>query len=319
MSPSLTPWRRARLFVFAGLVALCALAACRREPEQATPVANQPQAAIAALVEALREDDVLRFSQLSLPPALRARLVERWKVERARRAPAPEKDRREYVEMMAKLTAPDAETRLYAELEPELVRLERELSTQRPLMIGMGSGIVQAGIHASPQLGAEQKKHASTVVNVLATWLMHAPLTDRARARGAIAAAAAAARRLNLKTLEAVQALNYDPAMQKAGVAMAGAKQIIKVYGLDADLVLDSVKTRTLSSHRGRARLEVSYTLLGKPVKFEMTMVEHGGRWYSAEAIDSAERELTGPVGIDRVAQVTVARAPRSSATPITP
>ncbi len=303
-----TAWRRARPVVAAGLLALCALAACKREePEQTARAAKQPEAAVAALAQALREDDVLHFSRLSLPPELRTRMAERWKAERARRDPPSEKDRREYAELMTKLTAPDAETRLYAELEPELARMERELSTQLPLMVGMGSGLANAGINASPQLGAEQKKHASAVVDALAAWLMRAPLTDRTRAREAIAAAADTARKLDLKTVDAVQALDYDPAMQKAGVAIAGVKKIINVYGLDADRSLASVKARTLSSKGDRARIVVSYTLLDKPVKFEMAMVARGGHWYSAEAIASAERELAEPVGADAARTVTAA------------
>lgn len=298
----------ARPMIAAGLLALCVLAACKRdEPEQTTQAARQPEAAVAALAQALRDDDVLRFSRLSLPPALRTRMAERWKAERAQRDPPSEKDRREYAELMTRLTAPDAETRLYAELEPELARMERELSTQLPLMVGMGSGLANAGINASPQIGAEQKKHASAVVDALAAWLMRAPLTDRAKAREAITAAADTARKLDLKTMDAVQALDYDPAMRKAGVAMTGVKKIVKVYGLDADRSLASVKTRTLSSKTGRAAIEVSYTLLDKPVKFEMAMVERDGHWYSAEAIAGAERELAKPVGTDAARTVTAA------------
>jgi hypothetical protein len=80
--------------------------------------------------------------------------------------------------------------------------------------------------------------------------------------------------------------------MAKGGIALAGTKDLLKVYGLDVDAMLDGVAAELVAAEGDTARVKVSYPLQGKTVSFEMDMVKRDGAWYGATAIRDAEADL---------------------------
>ena len=100
---------------------LFALGACRRdETADAAKAPGDPVAAVKGLAGALRDNDLVRYSRLSLPPDLHARSETLWQRRQAQAEPPTAEDAREYADLMARLTAPDAETALMTDLEPKL-------------------------------------------------------------------------------------------------------------------------------------------------------------------------------------------------------
>ena len=275
------------------LLTALVLAGCRRESgDDLSTVPGDPVAAVEAQAQALRDNDLVRWSRLSLPPELQARSEALWAQRVAQAEPADPEDAREYAEIMARLTAGDAEAALMRDLEPKLAQFEAEVAGQWPLMQATASIFLSAAIEANTELAAAQKAHGRAVADALLDWAQPALITDRTRARQAIAALSATARELDLPTLEQARALGYTEALEKGGIALAGLKQASKAYGLDLDASLEGVRAELLSSQGDEATVRVTYPLLGRDVAFEAHMKRVGEGWYDADAIAQAEAEL---------------------------
>lgn len=269
-----------------------ALGACRKDAPEEAKAPGDPVAAVEGLAQALRDNDLVRYSRLSLPPELYARSEALWNRRVAEAEPVDDADAAEYDKMMARLTAPNAEAELTRDLEPKLAKLETEISGQWPMMQATALIFLNAAIQANTELSAEEKAHSNEVVAGLMAWAQPALFTDRARARVAVAALVDTADALALPTLAQARALPMVPAMEKGGIALAGIKQVTKAYDLDLDRALDGVTAELVSAQGNRAQVKVSYPLLEKTVSFEMEMVRIGDGWYSAQAVRDAEAEL---------------------------
>lgn len=271
---------------------LFGLTACRRE----VVAPGDPVAAVKGLAEAIRDNDLVRYSRLSLPPELHAKMERRW-TERLKIAPPPtEEQRKDYARWMARLTAPDAETKLYKSLDPKLKKFESEVGTQWPLMQATAGIFVNGLIQTNSKLSEGEKAHAKALGEVFLAWLKPQTITDRDRAKRSIAVVVETARELELPTLEDSRRLEMIPALEKGGIALAGLKRIGRVYGVDADAALAGVQTRVKDVDGDIATMIVAYPLLGRRVEFEVELIRRDGRWYRADAVREAERELALPL-----------------------
>jgi hypothetical protein len=157
-------------------------------------------------------------------------------------------------------------------------------------MIGIGQAIAATGVAQSKELTNQQKQQATEVINVLAPWAQQVAWFDQAKAKQAIAVAVATARQLDIKTPEALRAMDFDTAMRKYSVGFIGIKQALSIYGLSIDDVLDSVRVTALENRNGHARVRIDYTLLGKPLSTESNLIEQDGRWYSEDMLNNVRR-----------------------------
>ena len=283
----------ARLLLLAALLGLLALpAGCRRQAQ----APGDPVAAVKGLAKALRDDDLLRYSQLSMPPELRKRVEERWHQRLALAAPPTEAQQKDYARWMQRLTAPDAEEKLYARFDQRMKKIEGELGSQWPLMQATGTIFLNGLIKANDKLSAGEKQHAREVGGALLSWLKPELVSDRERARQAIAVLSKTARAVDLPTLADTRKLEMDESLEKGGKLLKAAKRIAAIYGLDLDAALASVDARVLSAQGEQATMEVSYPLFGKTVRFEMELLRREGRWYPADAVRKAEADLAKPL-----------------------
>lgn len=291
--------KRIALLALAGLFAL-GLVACSDKDASApaSPAAiekqtSDPAKAVDAIVAAMRENRVLEAIQLAAPAAKLDEARAEWKKNMAKEVPS-EEDKAEYAAQMSKLTAPDAEQALFAELEPMLAKYETEMAAQMPMMIGMGQGFLMQAVQANEDLDEAQKKQATEVVGALASWLQGVNLADRELAKKAIAITVQAARKIDLPTLDAARALDFDQAMGKAGVAFGALKDVLALYGLDINQTLDSMKTSVISRGDGVAKVSTRFTFLGKPMSTDSEMVEVDGRWYGKESMEKLVSNIAG-------------------------
>jgi hypothetical protein len=268
------------------------LGACRKDAPEAAKAPGDPVAAVEGLAKALRDNDLVRYSRLSLPPELHARSEALWNRRVAEAAPVEDADAAEYDKMMARLTAPKAEAELTRDIEPKLAKLETEISGQWPMMQATASIFLNAAIQANTELSDEEKAHGGEVVASLMAWAQPSLFTDRARARIAVSALVETAQELALPTLAQARALQMIPALEKGGVALAGIKRVTKAYDLDLDRALDGVQAELVSAEGDMAQVKVSYPLLEETVSFQMEMIRRGDGWYSAQAVRDAEAEL---------------------------
>ena len=269
-----------------------ALGACRKQAPEVAMAPGDPVAAVESLAQALRDNDLVRYSHLSLPPELHARSEALWNRRVAEAKPVDDADAAQYDKLMARLTAPKAKAELTRDIEPKLAKLETEISGQWPMMQATALIFLNAAIQANTELSDEEKAHSNEVVAGLMAWAQPALFTDRARARTAVSALVETADELALPTLAQARALQMMPAMEKGGVALAGIKRVAKAYDLDLDRALDGVRAELVSAQGDLARVTVSYPLLDKTVSFEMEMMRRGDGWYIAQAVRDAEAEL---------------------------
>ena len=275
------------------LLALLALAGCRRE----VVAPGDPVAAVKGMADAVKDNNLVRYSRLSMPPALHKQLEARWKANLAL-APAPTTAQQEdYAKWMNRLTAADAETKLYVTFDRRMNKIEAEIGSQWPLMQATGGIFLNGVISANSKLTSAEKGHAKAMGSALINWLKPELVTDRVRARRAIVVLTQTARDINLPTLADSQRLEMIPALEKASRGLKGLKQMGRIYGLDADLSLSQVKARVKAVEGPVATMDVSYPLLGKTVSFEMQLLRRDGRWYSADAVHNAEEALARPPG----------------------
>ena len=282
------PLLLARMALLACLALLAVMAGCRRD----VVAPGDPVAAVRGMADALRKNDLVRYSRLSMPPALHARVEAHWHARRDAEAAPTQKQQEDYAKWMQRLTAADAEAALFRDFNAKMKKFDREIGSQWPLMQATGgllaNGLIQANGHLSPA----EKVHAKAVSAALLGWMTPQLLSDRPRARAAIKVLVATARKLDLPTLEASRRLDMIPSLEKAGQALAGVKKMARIYGLDADGSLAALTARLVDAHGDRATVEVSYPLLGQSVRFEMELLRRDGRWYGYDAVTGAEAEL---------------------------
>lgn len=276
------------------LLALLAgsLMACQSEEKGADPAAlaaDGPADVVVRIADNLEQNNLLAMIETAVPPADVAAMREEY--ERSRQEMPSEEERAEFAKTMTMLTEPDAEAKLMAELEPALVKFETEMQAQMPMFLAMGRGFAQQWVMESKELSDAQKQQTQAMIDATAKWLESVKFADRALAQLAISKAVGTARSLDLKTIEDVQKLDFDQAMEKAGVVLGGAKSILSIYGLNIDQSLASVESKVKSETADSAVVDVSYTLFGQPLTVETEMVKQDGRWYSKDTLKNIERE----------------------------
>jgi hypothetical protein len=157
----------------------------------------------------------------------------------------------------------------------------------------MLSGFATTAISASETMSEAEKGHATGVVTALAEWAGdQAQFTDRERAKQALGVAVRTARELELPDVAAIEALEYDPMLEKAGVAFRGFKEVASAYGIDADAALSQVQAEVIAIDGPRAVVRVRYPLLGQEVRFEQPMRLVDGGWYREDAIEALEQSV---------------------------
>ncbi|MFC4526202.1 hypothetical protein ISN76_19755 [Dyella halodurans] len=321
--------RRSSVYFAAALGALLLLASAaalfmtshKPAPVVVTAGGETPEASVQQSLALIKAGDFADFWKHSLPPADFATLRADWVRPRPDAQPISAEDRADFIKNVQQLTAPDAEIKLYALARPKLSQLEAQYHDQLPVMIGIGQAIVATGVAQSKELTSLQKQQATEVINVLAPWAQQVPWFDQGKAKQAIAVVVSTARQLDLKTPEALRAMDFDTAMQKYSIGFLGIKQLLSIYGLSIDDTLDSVRVTTLENRNGHARVRIDYTLLGKPLSTESSLIEQEGRWYSEDMLqnvrDAHDRLVAPPAPASTAAAPAAPATPASAPTPM--
>ena len=284
------------------LASLFALSACSKDdaaapaaetPASAAKKTDNPVEAVNSVMAKLKANDLAGVAALMLPPAKLDELRTKWTKEKTEN-PASAEDKAKFAEQMAKFTAADAETALYAELEPLLVKFDTEMAPQLPMMVGMGQGFAMQALNENKDMNEAQKKQATETLGALAGWAQTAKFGDRELAKKGIAVAVKTARDLNLKTLDEVEALDFDGLLGKAGIVFGGIKNVAALYGIDMDASLASAKTSLVSQEGDAAKVATTYNFLGKQITNETDLVQVEGRWYGKESLDAVFEAMAG-------------------------
>lgn len=272
-------------FVLLGL-----LSGCGREPV----APGDPVAAVEGLAEAIKDNDLARYSKLSLPPRLHTQMQQRWNAELAQAPPLTDAQRKDHARYMKQMMEPGAEAKLFKRYESKLKKFQSEINSQWPVMKGAAQIFVTGAIQANEDLTPPERDHAKAVSQAILQWLKPELFGDKQKAREAIAVICQTAREVNLPDAEQMHRLSMMGTLEKGGIALKGLKDIGRIYGADIDESLDNLEAKLVDADASgnEATVEVNYVLLDKDISFEIEMTRIDGRWYPADSVHDARQEL---------------------------
>lgn len=277
--------RKLSIPLLAALLVALALAACHKsEQEKLAAASATPQATVQSAIDDIKAGDFNQLMQHLLPPADYKQMRAEW-TERRRDeiTDITDQDRQKFARQMKELTEPGAKQKQFKKLEPMLDAWDSKYKPRVPMTVGIFRIMIGTKITQSDTMNAEQKSQARGVLDALAKWAQGTNWGDKVKAKQAVGIVVDTVRGLKLKTLDQAYKLSYEDAMQRYGTAWGGIKQLLGVYGLSLDTILDSTKLKTLEQKGDTAKVEVDYTILGKPMTSTVDMVRKGKRWYARD------------------------------------
>ncbi|MFO1506596.1 MAG: hypothetical protein U1F23_05895 [Lysobacterales bacterium] len=277
-------------FLLAAFAAAALVGACGRSapPPQAASGLASPVNAIEALVALARRNDVAGLLAAALPPAEHAHFVAGWEARRSGSQPTDEQKSR-YHDWVTQLVAPGSEGALFSAAAPRLAAFNERYRQQSPMYVAMGAAWLKALLGDQKGLDANDRAAADQVIDAVAKWAGGLNFADPARLKVAIGIAAKTARKVDLPTLDAVRALPFDAAMQKLAITGSGLKDVLAVYGLSLDAVLDSVTPEVVANDGQAATVRIGYSILGVHGTTMTRWRNVEGRWYPARFVDAPD------------------------------
>ncbi len=274
-----------RTYMIAALVLL--LSACGGNDSGGvdSSAAKQPDTALMAGIQHLRDNDLKSFVNHALPADALAKM--RSEYEASRQEPISAEERAQFEEQIQKLTAPNAEQALMDELRPAL----QQYGPQIPMMVGFGQGMLISSVQQAEQLDATQKADAVKSIEAIGGWLSSADLASEAKAEQAVRVMVATARDMKLSTMDDVRAMSFDEMLERMSTGMAGAKEVLNVYGFSVDDVLASMTAEVVETGETEATVKVNYTLLGAQQSAQTNMVRIGDNWYGSELVEGINED----------------------------
>ena len=255
---------------------------------------GDPVAAVEGLADAIKDNDLVRYSKLSLPPKLHSQMEQRWTAELAQAPPLTNSQINDHARYMKQMMEPGAEAKLFVRYESKLKKFQSEINSQWPLMQGAAKIFVSGAIQANENLTAAERDHANAVGQAILKWLKPAMFSDKEKARETIAVICKAAREANLPQAQQMHQLSMIANLEKASLGLKALKDIGRIYGADVDESLDNMEAKLVDADASgnKATVEVNYVLLDQEIKFEIEMTRIDGRWYSADSVQDAQQTL---------------------------
>jgi len=233
---------------------------------------STPDGALMSVVESIKHNDIKALMQASMSSEMYDKAVAEF--ENAKMSPS-ESDKAQFAQMMGMLTSDGAVDQLMTMATPQLEQMRAQL----PMMLMMGKGMASSAIQASADIPAEQKETATKAVNVMMDFVSDNDILSEEVTRKAITAAVATAKSLNMKSLDELQKMSFDDAMDKAGLVMGGVKNIMNVYGISLDDVLSSIDVSDVQTNGDNATMKMAYKFLGETFNQDVKMVKKDGQW----------------------------------------
>jgi hypothetical protein len=269
------------------LLAALALAACHKShQDQLTEATDTPQQAVETAVDDFKAGHFDALLEHSLPPEDYKSLRANWAQKRQHALDeVSAADRKRFATRMHELTEPGAKQKEFDKLKPVLDAWQKKYKDRLPMMVGVFRIMAGTKITQSKTLSPKQKRQARGVLDALAQWAEKTDWGDKDKAKQAVGIVVDTARALKIKTLEEANKLSYKEAMQRYATAWKGLRQLLAVYGLSLDDIMDSAKVKTVRKDGDTATVQVDYTILDKPMTSTIAMRRQGKRWYMRDFV----------------------------------
>ncbi len=260
------------------LILVMGLVACggddnSAEAEIASMDTNTPDGAFMASVAAMKSNDLKSLIKNSLSQEQYNDLVTEF--ENNKTGNFSEADKAQFAQTVTMLTADGAEDNLYAMVEPQLEQARAML----PMMLMMGKDQILQGIKENPMLPETQRDSAATVVGAAMDWMGENDILSEDKTKAAISAMVATAKELNMTSLDDVENMSFDQALEKGSIALGGVKNILGAYGVSMDDMLNSVEVDNVDVKGDTASMLVTFEMFGESVSQVMNMVKKDGVW----------------------------------------
>jgi len=265
------------------LIAMFGLVACGGDDGGANSAAkeiakmdtNTPDGAFMASIAAMKSNDLASLIKSSLSDSQYNELVTEF--ENNKTTSFSDSDKAQFAQAMGMLTGDGAEDTLFAMAEPQLEQAKAML----PMMLMMGKDQVLQGIKSNPMLPEDQRDTAATIAGAAMDWVGENDILSEDKTKAAIAALVGTAKALNMTSLDEVQNMSFDQAVEKGSIAFGGVKNVLDAYGISLDDMLNSVEVGNVNVQGEKATMDVSFDVFGEEVKQVMTMIQKDGAWVS--------------------------------------
>lgn len=266
------------------LIAMFGLVACGGDDgagsaakEIAKMDTSTPDGVFMANMAALKSNDLASLIKNSLSNEQYNELVTEFENNKATNF--SEADKAQFAQAMGMLTADGAEDTLFAMAEPQLEQARAML----PMMLMMGKDQVLQGIKSNPMLPEDQRDSAAAIVGAAMDWVGENDILSEDKTKAAIAAVVSTAKSLNMTSLDDVQNMSFDQALEKGSVALGGVKNVFNAYGLSLDDMMDSSKVSDVKVDGDKATMNVSFEAFGETISQVVKMVNKDGKWVSEQ------------------------------------
>lgn len=230
-----------------------------------------PEAQIQVPIQALRNNDLAAlFSQI--PPAQQAEAAANWNKVGSMVKP---EDKAQLDQFFSTLLAPNAVDMLMAMAEPQLKQVKPQELVGYAQMFG---GMAAMQLTQDPKT-ADLGKNLQQLVADVAAWIPKAGIEDPAKLRAALTSVVAATKALGVKNSTEFYALEFNELLKRGGNALKEVKSALKVYDLQADAFLESVKLVDVQGTGDKRTATATITAFGHPYKLPVTMVLKNGIW----------------------------------------
>ncbi|MBK9654111.1 MAG: hypothetical protein IPO66_01070 [Rhodanobacteraceae bacterium] len=206
--------------------------------------------------------------------------------EKMAKEPLSEGDQ-EALRLWTTLAAPDGVAKASAQWYPQWQALVPQMLASAQMGItGMGTAIAE-----STSMTALERSQLIELQWALGGWLSRTDFADRKKfdqvldiARGWIVASG------KQHPLQ-LQLTGPEQRLQLADQAIKSLKQVLSLYGLDADGVLASVRLEEISRNGERAQVRTSFKLLDVPLVFDEDLSWFEGEWRDTEVVNALKLE----------------------------
>ncbi len=266
-------------FCLIGLMAL-ALVACGGDDKSAGSAAKQiaqmdtdtPDGAFKANLVSLRNNDIKSLLKNSLSQDQYNELVNEFESNKGKEF--SEQEKMQFEQTMALLTSDGAEDQIMAMIGPQL----EQAKAMMPMMVMMKPQMIE-GIKSNPQIPEGQRDAAAKVVSAMVDWATENDILSEDMTRKAVGVVVQTARDLDMNSLEELKGMSFDQAMNKAGVAVGGLKDVLAVYDISVDDMLDSVEIMDVDTAGDVAKLKMAWEIFGERIEQDVKLVKKNDRW----------------------------------------
>jgi major membrane immunogen (membrane-anchored lipoprotein) len=233
---------------------------------------SSPNGAFMSMIQSFKSNDIKALMQASMSDEDYQKAITEFDTQKSKPSEA---DKVQFAQTMEMLTNDGAVDKLMAMVSPQL----EQARTQMPMLLMMGKGMVGPSIESSPDIPSDQKESLTKIANAFIDYASETDLLSEEITRKAITTAVDTAKSLNMNSLDELQGMSFDQAMDKASIAMGGVKNIMSVYGISIDDMLNSIEVSDVVEEGDTAKMNISYDLIGETFNQDVKMKKVNGQW----------------------------------------